>query len=399
MMTSIVPSSQWLRLVAAAAGAIALNFTSSPAQAQIYTYTGGGNGNWALASDWKTGDNPPTGATGGFDFDVNNLTGPGILNNGNNLSGTVTATSIYFNYTAGQTGFSVGGTGFDLNGNITNESGNNTIGSAMTLEEASTWDVEAGNLTTGSQGASSYGITKTGAGTLTLNTALSASAATGGFTDSAGTIYIGYEATGFSAVGTGALSVGSSGTFAGFGDVLGATSISGTLSPGGTAASPSGVAAISFGKALTFNAGSQINLDISGTTAGSLSSTSSTGYDNIQLIGTGANGKLTYNGALTLDLTANPGANTYLLFSFASEAGDLQSITLTGNYSGSLTDVSGIWTGISNGELFTFTDATGDLVTAAAPEPASWMLILGSSLILVGFAPVYRRSVRHGFLR
>ena len=202
----------------------------------------------------------------------------------------------------------------------------------------------------------------------------------GGTTVTAGTLFVTNGTTG-SATGTGTVSVQSGGTLSGNGKISGATTFAsgaGTFSPGGNALSATGIGQLSFGSNLSFATGNALKFDLSGTTLG-------TGYDSVAVAG-----NLLYAGNLTLNLTFNPGVGTYDLFTNSlganpSESGDFTSITLAGNYSGSLTDISGVWYGTSNGEAFTFTDATGALITAAAPEPSTWALWIGGLILLASY--------------
>jgi hypothetical protein len=163
----------------------------------------------------------------------------------------------------------------------------------------------------------------------------------------------------------------------GNGTIKGATTIASgaTLSPG---ASP-GI--LTFENALTL-AGTTI-MEIDGTAGAGVDPG---GHDQIKLTGTGANGALTYGGALTLDIGTIFGNGYYFwdLFDFASETGTFSSITLSDQASGSLTDgnADGIWEFSSGGRTWTFTESTGGLsLVVVVPEPGS--ALLGGGICLL----------------
>ena len=87
---------------------------------------------------------------------------------------------------------------------------------------------------------------------------------------------------------------------------------------------------------------------------------------------------LTYGGTLTLTMTSGVADATYNLFSFTSgsKTGNFSSIAFAGGYySGTWNRVADVWTStLTQGQIFTFDQASGDLV-AAVPEPATWALL------------------------
>jgi hypothetical protein len=248
-----------------------------------------------------------------------------------------------------------------LNG--TNTAGTITLNGAVTDGAVSTTKIVVSTVGTANlNGSNSYtGTTTVTAGTLNVN----------GSTAAASAVTV------------------SGGILGGTGTVGGATTISGagTLDPGSAAG---GTGTLNFGSGLTFSNGKGL-FDISGAVRG-------TSYDSAAVTGT-----LNYTGlALTLHLATDAGTHAYQLFSFTSESGELASITLTGVYSGSLTNGTGlnagIWTGsaldTSDGitDSFTFTDLTGVLVTVV-PEPATARLALLGGLVLM--AQFYWRRGRN----
>ena len=105
-------------------------------------------------------------------------------------------------------------------------------------------------------------------------------------------------------------------------------------------------------------------------------STRETDYDGIDVVGT-----LAYGGALDLQIPNILSNGTYDLFNgYASQTGTFASITLTGAYTGSLTESSGVWTGSLGGQDITFTNATGDL--SVVPEPS----VLGLAGVVAAIA-------------
>ena len=230
------------------------------------------------------------------------------------------------------------------------------------------------------------GLTKSGAGTLTLN---GASLYTGQTTISAGTLALGSTGSVSSTVinlGTSgsqgtldltakgsAYSLG--GTLAGYGTVnngIGNTlTLTGNLAPGN---SP-GVVTVTGNLALTGTTTTTMELAGNGGVAG-------TDYDK-----TTVSGQITFAGTLNI-ISYNSynlaQAGTYHLFTFGGETGDFTLVSVAGT---ALTDSSGVWSAAnlnSNGFDYTFSTSTGDLVVAASiPEPSTYAVIFGA-LALAG---------------
>ena len=201
------------------------------------------------------------------------------------------------------------------------------------------------------------GITKNGAGTLTLS---STSSFTGATTVAGGTLVISGN------ISTSSLTTVNSGaTLSGSGTV-GAAVINGTLAVG--------------------NSPGQMNftntVDLNGITVMEIDGTSGAGvaggHDFINLTGAGAAGVLTYGGTLTLDIGTAFGVGSYSwnLFDFASETDTLATISLTDQYAGSLLDgdLNGIWDLTSGGNSWQFTESTGVLGLTVIPEPSAALL-------------------------
>lgn len=202
------------------------------------------------------------------------------------------------------------------------------------------------------------GITKTGAGILTIDNTSSYSGAT---TVDEGTLIINGN------ISTSSLTTVDSGaTLSGSGTV-GAAVINGTLAVGNSPGQ------MNFTNGVDLNGITIMEIDgISG--AGVVG-----GHDFINLTGAGAAGILTYGGTLTLDIGTALGAGTYAwnLFDFASETDTFATISLADQYSGSLANNgSGIW-GLSDGSnTWQFNESTGVLGLTVIPEPGT--VLLGS---------------------
>lgn len=167
-----------------------------------------------------------------------------------------------------------------------------------------------------------------------------------------------------------AITVNSGATLGGTGTIGGITMINGTLSPGN---SP-GV--LAFTNDLTL-AGTTL-MEISGPVRG-------TDYDGIDFSGT----TLTYGGALELSFGATATAGTYDLFNLTSgiSAASFTAVALTGDYTASLSNSAGLWTGSAGGFDFAFTQSTGDLIISAAaiPEPSTYAALAGAAALGLAF--------------
>ena len=250
-------------------------------------------------------------------------------------------------------------------------SGGNVVNSGssaktLTLDFNSSSQTYEGRLQ-GTGTAANLSLVKNGNGTQTFATS-SVASYTGTTSVNAGTLQVDGN---FSAA-TGAVSVASGATLAGSGTIGGATTFStgAILAPG----SGSGPGILAFGSSLAFNAGSDIRMEINGSTRG-------TTFDAINVTGA-----LTYHGnlQLTFGQTFGTGNHTFNLWSFGSQSGSFDSITLAGSYSGSLANDNGTWT-LTNGlDSFEFSQSTGSLtLNVAVPEPGTWALLgIAASFLL-----------------
>jgi autotransporter-associated beta strand protein len=204
------------------------------------------------------------------------------------------------------------------------------------------------------------GLSKSGSGMLTLS---GVNSYTGSTIISAGTLNVAGSVAGTTLVNSGA-------TLAGSGTLGGAT----TLNSGAILSPGNGPGILSFGSSLALNDGSDIRMEINGSTRG-------TSYDAINVTGA-----LTYDGnlQLTFGQSFGIGNHTFNLWSFGSQFGSFDSITLAGSYIGSLLNNSGIWSGGSGLDAFEFSQSTGSLsLTVAVPEPGTWALLaIASSFLL-----------------
>ncbi len=80
---------------------------------------------------------------------------------------------------------------------------------------------------------------------------------------------------------------------------------------------------------------------------------------------------------------------TYNLFDFGSQTGDLASVGLSGSFGGSLSRTGEIWSGTSGSWGFSFNETDGILTVTAVPEPSTFAALAG--LLGLGFAACRRR--------
>jgi hypothetical protein len=194
------------------------------------------------------------------------------------------------------------------------------------------------------------GLTKTGAGTVTLT---GTSTYTGATTVSAGSLLVNGQ------LGSTAVTVNSGATLGGSGSIGGSVTNNGLLSPGN---SPGQLSLAD----LVLGGTGTVLMEIQGTTVG-------TEYDQISLTGS-----LTYGGVMQLDLSQTFADNTsFNLFTgFTAGSGDFSSITSVGSaYTGlSFTRIGNLWTSgtAAGGQSLEFNQTTGTLVIV--PEPAALAL-------------------------
>lgn len=157
-------------------------------QAATYTWNGGGgNANLALSSNWADANVPVDGVSGAFVFDADNLEDPFNTNVQWNVD-NITITNLLLNGNGTYLGFSATGAGeAALAGPVAVQVGTHSFAPGIVLSNNVTVDVQSGGvLTKESLGISgAFGIVKTGAGTLALETENTFS---GGLTVNGGTL-------------------------------------------------------------------------------------------------------------------------------------------------------------------------------------------------------------------
>ncbi len=144
------------------------------------------------------------------------------------------------------------------------------------------------------------------------------------------------------------------------------------LRPGATANS---IGTLTFSSSLDLTNATSTIMDISGASAD-------------QIVTKGA---LTYGGALTINFNSSlTNGSTIDLFAIKGvQSGNFTAVSFIGTYIASMTNTAGVWSTSVNGQSFTFTQSTGDLVvTSAVPEPSTYAALAG--IIALGHA-YYRR--------
>lgn len=168
------------------------------------------------------------------------------------------------------------------------------------------------------------------------------------------------------------VTVASGAGLSGNGTIGGATTVNGNLAAGNSPGT------LTFSTSLTLGSTATTSFELNGITRGSA-------YDAIDI-----NGPLTYGGTLNLTLgsTFLTGNQTFDLFSFSSQSGNLGAINLAGAYgSGTFNNSAGVWTFTdASSNVWTFTQSTGDLAFAAIPEPSSYALLGIAGLAAMAFA-------------
>ncbi|MFZ9938642.1 MAG: autotransporter-associated beta strand repeat-containing protein, partial [Luteolibacter sp.] len=294
------------------------------------------------------------------------LSGTGVLNVGNEVfvgrdngtgtfnldGGTVNATKI-----SGGTGSAT----VNFNGGVIRAKRDES----NLIENLDTANLQSGGAVINSNGfnvgtsqvfTGTGGITKTGAGSLTIDNTSSYSGAT---TVAGGTLIINGN------ISTSSLTTVNSGATLSGSGAVGAAVINGTLAVGNSPGQ------MDFTNTLDLNGVTIMEID--GTSGAGVAG----GHDFINLTGAGEAGVLTYGGTLTIDIGTIFGTGTYLwnLFDFASETESFATISLADQYSGSLVNNgSGIWDLTSGINTWQFTESTGVLGLTVIPEPSAAFL-------------------------
>jgi len=276
--------------------------------------------------------------------------------------------------------FTLNGGVLDLNG--TTQSINGLAGSAgmvsssiagavtLTLGSGDASASYAGTIANG-HGSAVVSVTKTGVGTQTLSSANTYTGTTivnqgtlvlsgsGSFANSV-TVDVGAGATlDTSGVTGGTYTFGTGQALKGSGTLIGNQIVNGALQPGNSPGVLTFTGNLTLGSFANSTFEIQSGTPIRGTT-----------YDGVTV-----NNLLTYAGTLTLSLTTLVSDGTYNLFDFASFGGNFGSVAFAGGgYTGSFTHNLGIWSATSNGQNFSFTLVSGDLIISAIPEPSTALL-------------------------
>lgn len=249
----------------------------------------GGAGTWdaGTTSVWATNASPGTDAPGLWTDGSDAFFQTGVANTVT-ISGTVLANSL--TQTTNGTVTTVSGGTLQLGaGGLANTGGNQnlTINSAVVLGASQTWNANNNTVTVGgiiSDGGNAFGLTKTGAGTLTLN---GANTYTGDTVVSAGTLNIGTTALNASIAGN---LVNNSATAVTWTNQVGNQVYNGVISGSG-GFSKSGTATLTLGGANTFRGTTTLN---GGTVV----------MNNASALGFGKN-SLTMTGTAALDVNGN----------------------------------------------------------------------------------------------
>lgn len=235
--------------------------------------------------------------------------------------------------------------------NVTSGTGARTL----TLGGSSTGlNTIGSNLANGTLVGDVLSVTKVGGGTWALE---GINSYTGATAINAGTLLVNGSIT-----GTGAVSVAAGATLGGSGLITGATTVTGTLSPGNSAGQ------LSFGGNLTLAGASTSQFEINGTSLGSA-------YDNVTAVGS-----ITLGGALNLVFGAPVSAGVYNLIDASSVSGDFSSVSFSGAFAdsmiGSAVITPGVgWTWNSAVNTYSFDNASG--ILTVIPEPSSFSIFAG----------------------
>ncbi len=220
----------------------------------------------------------------------------------------------------------------------------------------------------GNDGTGAVSVSKSGTGTWVLS---GANTYTGTTTVSGGTLLI----NGNQSAATGAVSVASTATLGGSGTIGGAT----TIANGAFLAPGNSPGVLTFGSSLTLNATSTTTMELAGN-----GGVAGTDFDKIVVTGA-----IAFNGTLNIVSSGGYDLNqtaTYDLFDFGGSSGNFANVSIAAT---ALTNNSGIWTGSSGQNTYTFSQVDGTLsVVSAVPEPSTYAALAG--LGMLGFA-VYRR--------
>jgi autotransporter-associated beta strand protein len=284
----------------------------------------------------------------------------------NNATLRVTSASTYSqNIVVNSEGTTTGTRTIDF----ANSSGTATLSGSVNLEKAAIVSVATnGTGVLSGQLSGVGGVTKTGAGILTLSGNNSAYSATA--TVSAGTLLLNHSFGGAVSVASNANLGGSMSSGQSVSGLVTLNSNSG-LAPGNGSAG--NIATMNFSNGLTLNSSSTVTMDLT---------TSASSADRINVSG----GQLTYAGNLVFNAVSSMSGvtnNTYTLFNTtgATTTGSWASVALASG-GPNFTNNSGIWTrNAGDGNIWTYDQSQGTLTVI--PEPSTYALMgVGAAFLL-----------------
>ncbi|MEI8310495.1 MAG: autotransporter-associated beta strand repeat-containing protein [Verrucomicrobiota bacterium] len=321
------------------------------------------------------------GATGAADVGTLRLSGAGKISSAattvyggvldlNGTTQTVTTLTLGGGASGSTANVLLGAGALNLGGNVTYTATNNPNGASITgsgtlnlLADrtfvvndsiAATADLTVSAVIANGDGTP-RGLTKTLGGTLVLS---GNNTYTGTTTVTTGTLII----DGNQASSTGNLSIAAFAILGGSGTIGGEVTVtsSGILAPG-TVLDSTSTLTLNNTNLIMVHANSKINLDITGTAAGT--------FDNI----VGINSLSLAAGSVNFTLSGTYTTASWDVLDFASKSGNFSAITLAGSYTGNLTRSGETWTGNIGGQDWTFAQTTGLL--SVVPEPSTWALL------------------------
>lgn len=290
------------------------------ASATTYIWDGSSGTGWNTNANWVGGARPPS---GGNHYVI--LTGAGNHPTNQNRANPLSISCLTFDSTS-TTAFTVGGNPITLTDGtaapaliVASEAAGHTISINMNLGATQTWEIDSSNnnpfTVSGiiSDGVATYGITKTGTGTLISS---GANAYNGATIINAGELRFNGVSTGSSAKSV------NGGTLSGTGTIHGAVTVANTASSklrGGTGSGSTGTLTINGG--LTFS-GSSSALDVT-----------SDGTSGLSKVSVGTN-TITESSGMTVNLLNPMPTGTYTLISKTSAGLPTRLPTLGINNSG-----------------------------------------------------------------
>ncbi|MDD5350117.1 MAG: PEPxxWA-CTERM sorting domain-containing protein [Chthoniobacteraceae bacterium] len=355
--------------------ALTLGIAASAPAASV-TWTGGGTSpfNWDNSLNW--GGTP---LASGYDLLFTGVANS--LSSKNNVTGTYNLGAITFDSTAGA--YVLSGNAIKFSSLTDNSATTETVNNYITLAGNRTIGVSSasGNLILGgviSSGASSFGFTKTGAGTLTLGNVTSTY--NGATTVSAGKLVVNGALSNTSGV-----SVASGAEL----NVTGSISTSAIITLNGKLSGNGQVGTVAASNTATVSPGGDGVIGTLSTGAFTLASTSGITFDlnaTDHTAGGAINDLISVSGNLTLDgvlginaIGGNLAPGRYTLFDYSG--------TLTDN----TLDLNSTFLASYAGSYIDTTTAANEVSLVVVPEPATWAMLVGG-FGLLAFGQKLRRQ-------